>query len=143
MFRYRSCFKVIAAAWNQQAPRAISEIFSVVSAWDFEDNSVKLESDRYVRIEGLMNTLTIAIPDESRAFIDREIAAGHFKDSDSLVQAALKELMRVQWKERIERKIDESLDEIERGEVTPWHPGDFGRMGREYLAEKRAIGKQP
>ena len=90
-----------------------------------------------------MATVTIEISDASKEFMDREITAGNFKDRNALVQAALKELMHTQWKANAEQKIDEALDEIERGDVTPWQPGDFGRMGREYLAEKRAKGKQP
>ncbi len=89
-----------------------------------------------------MNTITIAIPDESRAFIDREVAAGHFKDSDALVQAALKEFMHAQWRENVERKIDEALDEYERGEYTEWQPGDCLKHGMEYLdAKRRREGK--
>jgi hypothetical protein len=42
------------------------------------------------------------------------------------------------WKEEMDKKIDEAIDEAERGEITPHKKGDCGRMGREYLKEKRA-----
>ena len=70
--------------------------------------------------------------------MDREIATGRFKDTSTLVQMALDHLMRTQWKEDVERKIDEALDEYERGDFTPWQKGDCAKMGREYLKEKRA-----
>ena len=43
-----------------------------------------------------------------------------------------------QWKEDAEQKIDEALDEHERGEFTPWQKGDCEKRGREYLQEKHA-----
>ncbi len=89
-----------------------------------------------------MAVLTVEISDASKEFMDREIVAGNFKDCNALVQAALKEFMRTQWKANADKLISEALDEYERGEYTEWQPGDFGRMGREYLAEKRAKEKQ-
>jgi hypothetical protein len=41
------------------------------------------------------------------------------------------------WKSDAEQKIDEALDEVERGEVVHWQFGDCAKMGREYLSEKR------
>lgn len=85
-----------------------------------------------------MATLTVEITEHSKEFLDREIACGRFKDTSTLVQLALDQLMRTQWKEDAERKIDEALDEYERGDLTPWQKGDCVKMGREYLNEKRA-----
>ena len=84
-----------------------------------------------------MTTLTIAIPDESRAFIDREVAAGKFKDCDALVLAALNEFMRSQWKANADKMITEALDEYDRGENTEWQPGDCLKRGIDYLDAKR------
>ena len=85
-----------------------------------------------------MATVTIDISDASKEFVDREIASGRFKDTNALMQTALDQLMRTQWKENVDRKIDEALDEYERGDFTPWQDGDFEKMGREYLKQKRA-----
>jgi hypothetical protein len=41
-------------------------------------------------------------------------------------------------REKVEQKLEEAIDEIERGECTPWKRGDCARMGREYLEEKHA-----
>ncbi len=90
-----------------------------------------------------MATLTVEITDDLNERLDREIAAGWFGNRNDLVQAALTEFMRAHWKENVENMIGEALDEVERGEVTPWQPGDFGRMGREYLAENRAKEQKP
>jgi Arc/MetJ-type ribon-helix-helix transcriptional regulator len=85
-----------------------------------------------------MATLTVEIPDTLKDRLDREVASGRFKDSSALVQVLLEAAMRMQWKEDAEQKIDQALDEVERGETAPWKKGDSARMGREYLQEKRA-----
>ncbi len=85
-----------------------------------------------------MATLTVEITDDLNARLDREFASGRFKDRNALVQLLLEAAIRMKWKEDAERKIDEALDEYERGEFTPWQMGDCEKMGREYLKEKRA-----
>lgn len=85
-----------------------------------------------------MATLTVEIPDALKERIDHEVACGRYKDSSTLVQMLLEIAMREQWRSEIDRKLDEALDEIERGDVVPWKKGDCAKMGREYLAAKRA-----
>jgi putative addiction module CopG family antidote len=85
-----------------------------------------------------MTTVTIELNDQAKAFVDRELASGRFKDTSALVHAALEQLMRTSWKEDVEKKIDEALDEYERGDFTPWQKGDCVKKGMEYLKEKRA-----
>ena len=85
-----------------------------------------------------MTTLIVEITDDSKEFMEREIASGRFKDANALVQTALIQLMRTQWKEDAEKKIEEALDEYERGDFTPYQKGDCVKMGREYLKEKHA-----
>lgn len=51
--------------------------------------------------------------------------------------------MDAQWKAEVEEKIDESLAEIDRGDFVVHKKGDCGRMGREYLKEKRAREAKP
>ena len=90
-----------------------------------------------------MATLTVEIPDALKERLDREVSSGRVKDSSTLVQLLLEAAMRRQSREETEQKIDEALDEIERGEVVPWQKGDCARMGREYLKEKRAREAKP
>jgi Arc/MetJ-type ribon-helix-helix transcriptional regulator len=85
-----------------------------------------------------MATLTVEIPDALKERLDREVASGRFKDNSTLVRVLLEVAMRSQWKEDAEQKIDEALDEVERGDVAPWRKGDCAKMGREYVNEKRA-----
>ena len=85
-----------------------------------------------------MATLTAEITDELQERLDREFATGRFKDRNDLVQILLETAIRAQWKMDVEDKIDEALDEIERGNVVVHKKGDCGRLGREYLKEKRA-----
>jgi Arc/MetJ-type ribon-helix-helix transcriptional regulator len=84
-----------------------------------------------------MATLTVEIPDALKERLDQEIAAGRFKDSSTLVQMLLEDVMRDEWKADAELKIEEALDEVARGDVAPWKKGDFAAMGREYLRQKR------
>lgn len=85
-----------------------------------------------------MATLTAEITDDLQNRLDRELATGRFKDRNDLVQILLETAIRAQWKKEVEDKIDEALDEIERGDFVVHKKGDCGRMGREYLKEKRA-----
>jgi len=85
-----------------------------------------------------MATMTFEISDVSKAFMDREIASGRFKDPNSLVQTALEQLMRTQRKENAELELVEAIEEYDRGEFTPWQKGDCEKVGRQYLQEKRA-----
>lgn len=79
--------------------------------------------------------MTIEITDDLKAHLDREVASGRFKDRNILVQMLLEAAIRMQWKEDVENKIDEALNEVERGEVVPWKKGDCASMGRKYLQE--------
>jgi len=83
--------------------------------------------------------MTVEITDDLKERLDREVASGRFKDRDTLVQALLEAAIRIHWKECAENKLDEALDEIERGDVAPWLKDDCARMGREYLQEKRTV----
>jgi len=85
-----------------------------------------------------MATLTVEITDSLNERLEREVAAGRAKDRSALVQALLEAAMNGQWKAEVEEKIDESLAEIDRGDFVVHQKGDCGRMGREYLKEKRA-----
>jgi Arc/MetJ-type ribon-helix-helix transcriptional regulator len=85
-----------------------------------------------------MATVTVEITDSSKEFLDQQIASGRFKDANALMQAAIDQLMRTQWKTGAERKIDEALNEYERGEFTSWQRGDCEKLGRQYLNDKRA-----
>lgn len=85
-----------------------------------------------------MATLTVEITDALNDRLDREVAAGRAKDRSALVQILLEAAINAEWKEDVENKIDEALAEIERGDVVVHQKGDCGRLGREYLKEKRA-----
>jgi Arc/MetJ-type ribon-helix-helix transcriptional regulator len=85
-----------------------------------------------------MATMTVEITDDLKKRLDGEVASGRFKDTSDLVQVLLEAAIRMRWKEDVEKKIDEALDEVERGEVVAWKKGDCANMGREYLQEKRA-----
>lgn len=84
-----------------------------------------------------MVTLTVKITDSLNETLDRAVAAGLVQDRDTLVQKLLEAGIEAQWKEKVEDKIDEALDEIERGEGIVHKKGDIVRMGFEYLKEKR------
>ena len=90
-----------------------------------------------------MATLTVEITDTLSERLEREVAAGRAKDRNSLVQSLLEAAMDARWKAEIDKKLDESLAEVERGEVSAHQQGDCGRLGREYLKQKRAQETKP
>jgi predicted transcriptional regulator len=90
-----------------------------------------------------MATLMAEITDDLQKNLDREFASGRFKDRNALVQVLLEAAIRMKWKEDLEDKIDEGLAEIERGDFVPHKKGDCGKMGREYLQEKREREAKP
>ncbi len=90
-----------------------------------------------------MATLTVEITESLNERLDREVAEGRAKDRSALVQMLLESAMNAQWKEEVEGKIDEALDEIERGDFVVHKKGDCGRMAREYLKQKRASEAKP
>jgi Arc/MetJ-type ribon-helix-helix transcriptional regulator len=85
-----------------------------------------------------MTTLTIEISDTCKEFLDREVASGRFKDTSALVQVALDRMMRYRLTADAEMKIEEALDEYERGEFTVWQKGDFEKRGLQHLHEKHS-----
>src|SRR5476651_2663074 len=84
-----------------------------------------------------MATLMVEITDDLQERLDREFASGRFKDRNDLIQVLLEAAIRMKWKEEVEDKIDEALDEIERGDFVVHQKGDCGKMAREYLKEER------
>jgi Arc/MetJ-type ribon-helix-helix transcriptional regulator len=85
-----------------------------------------------------MAILTVEISDSLKERLDREVASGRFKDRDALVQSLLEAGIRSQWRAEVDKKIDEALDDVERGDVVAWQQGDCAKLGREYLKEKHA-----
>lgn len=110
-----------------------------------------------------MATLTIEIPDRMLAFVDRRIAAGDCRDRNDFFQTLIATELddenypepdcyiqdgkivfaNDEQRERFEQKLDEALDEIQRGDVVPWKKGDCARIGREHLREKRSRQAKP
>jgi metal-responsive CopG/Arc/MetJ family transcriptional regulator len=104
-----------------------------------------------------MATLTIEISDTMLAFIDREIAARDYKDRSAFIAKLIVLEMydrdhepdcyivegkiifaNEEQRERMEQKLEEALDEIERGDVVPLKKGDCARMAHEFFEEKRS-----
>lgn len=84
-----------------------------------------------------METLTVQITDDMKKYVDRQIAAGAFKDSSAVVRSLFSVALLQQEREEIDRKLLEAIDEIDRGECTPWHPGDAGKLLQEI--NRRAV----
>ena len=103
-----------------------------------------------------MATLTIEIPDRMLAFVDHRIAAGDCRDRNDFFQTLIATEMdeenypepdcyiqdgkivfaNDEQRERFEQRLDEALDEFERGDFVVHKKGDCVRMGRDYLKEK-------
>jgi predicted transcriptional regulator len=91
----------------------------------------------------MMAILTVEITDSLCERLDREVAAGRAKDRSALVQILLETAMDAQWKLEVEAKIDEAIGDVERGDVAVHSKGDCGKLGREYLKQKRAREATP
>ena len=102
-----------------------------------------------------MATLTIEIPDTMKAFIDREIAAGEFKDANEFIAHLVVLEMydrdhepdcyirdgkivfaNDEQRERLEKKLEEALDEMDRGECKPYRPGEFQELVEEMIRRR-------
>lgn len=86
-----------------------------------------------------MATLNIELSTATQQLLDREIASGRFPDPSALIEAAVENLLIHRWPDDVGRKIDEALDDVERGDVLPWKPGECAEWGKEYLASKRTL----
>jgi Arc/MetJ-type ribon-helix-helix transcriptional regulator len=83
-----------------------------------------------------MATLTVQIGESLKERLDREVESGRAKSHDDLVQLLLESAIDAKWKDEVDLKIIEALDDIERGDVVVHKRGDVGRLGPQYLHQK-------
>lgn len=99
-----------------------------------------------------MPTLTVEINDATKELVDREVAAGRFKDASALVEMLVTRFL---WqrdrndaggfskdeKERIDQMLDEAMDSYERGEYSVVRPNEFEELAArlvEQMSKKQA-----
>lgn len=62
--------------------------------------------------------MTVTIPDSLRAFVDAQVASGHYSDESALICALLEKEQARKERESIDRKLLESLNNSEATEMT-------------------------
>ena len=87
-----------------------------------------------------MTTLTIEITEDIKEFVDRRVASGSFKDSNSVVLALFHAALLAERRNEIDQKLLEAMDEIDRGECTPWQPGDARKLLDEITRQRSPNG---
>jgi Arc/MetJ-type ribon-helix-helix transcriptional regulator len=75
-----------------------------------------------------MIELNIEITAAMKEYADRKIATGAFKTTTEVVHSLFNVAMLAERKAEIDRKLLEALDQIERGEFSPWEPGEGQRI---------------
>jgi putative addiction module CopG family antidote len=83
-----------------------------------------------------MTIRTINIPDALNDFLEAQIQAGHYTDADEFFRALIAS---AQKRSEIDDKLEAALDEIERGEGSPWQKGDFQRLGEAILQSRTKV----
>jgi Arc/MetJ-type ribon-helix-helix transcriptional regulator len=78
-----------------------------------------------------MTNLNLKLPDHMMEFVETRIGPGKFKDAHAYLQFLIAEDMQNYQiaftddeKARIDQKLLEALEEIERGECRPWEVGE-------------------
>jgi len=83
-----------------------------------------------------METMTIEITDDMKKYVDRQIASGGFKDGSAVVQAFFSVALLGERRREIDQKLLEAVDQADRGECVPWHPGDAQGLFRQISGDR-------
>lgn len=92
--------------------------------------------------------MEIQLHPDTAQFIREQIEAGHYSDIDEVIQDAMNLLQnrklspeeRAAKLERLRKDIQIGIDQLDRGEGTPWNVEEIKAEGRQRLAEKNKIG---
>jgi antitoxin ParD1/3/4 len=66
-----------------------------------------------------MSNLSVSVPQPIKAFIDAEVAAGHYRDPGDFIGALVREAKKKKARARIELLLQEAIDSGEPVEATP------------------------
>ena len=83
-----------------------------------------------------MAKISIEVPDSINEFIEREVALGRYESASKLIESVLN---RAKWRADVEDKLEEALDECERGDCATWTKGDFGKLGEQTLQQRTKV----
>ena len=87
-----------------------------------------------------MTTMNISLPEEMKAFIDSQIAAGGYASASEYVCTLVRDAQRHQAKQALEDKLREAL---ESGPATPMTKEDWAALRRRALDELAAEAIKP
>jgi len=83
--------------------------------------------------------MSVTIPTEFEAFVERAVASGRYRSEDEVLANALRLLSERErrW-QALHDDIQAGLDDIERGDTAPLDVEDIKQRGRQRLAERSA-----
>ena len=82
-----------------------------------------------------MDKMLIELPDEVAAFVNEAVRNGGFASPSDFVQ---KLIAREQRRAEIDQKLQEAVDQCERGEYKEWKRGDAMKLFDEVMRDRRA-----
>lgn len=83
-----------------------------------------------------MAKMTFDLPDAMSEFVENQVAFGRYESASALMQALI---ARAQWRADVDDKLEEALDEYEKGDFTVHHSGDFQKLGEELLRQRSKV----
>ncbi len=80
--------------------------------------------------------MSLELSPQSLAYVQQQVALGNFASEHAALEAAIAALReRHRRIEELRAMLQPAIDELDRGEGTPWDPEEIRRRGRELLAK--------
>jgi putative addiction module CopG family antidote len=89
-----------------------------------------------------MATITVELTEPMKNFVDRKVQSGDFKNSSEVVQALLDVAIRAETRAKLDQRLLAGLDQIERGECSPWEPAEDRRVLQEMIRNRMVDAKK-
>jgi Arc/MetJ-type ribon-helix-helix transcriptional regulator len=78
--------------------------------------------------ERIMASITSALPKELRAWIEQEVAAGHFESEETAITTAVERMKRDTYRWEEDEDLLEAIAEADRGDVVEWSEDLFKKL---------------
>lgn len=88
-----------------------------------------------------MATLNVEITEPMKQYVDRQIASGGFKNESAVVRALFDVAILGQKRQEVDQMLLVAVDQIERGECSPWQPGESKKMLDEIIRQRNSNGQ--
>lgn len=86
-----------------------------------------------------MTKVTFELPETMKSQVDERVTEGEFPNTSAYLQTLIaRDLQRAE----IDRKLQEGLDDYERGDFSVWKKGDTQKLLDEIIARRKQSGQQ-